>query len=280
MPFHRDNFTNFTSQTRNNIALNDYNSPEDPRKEKRSLVGNSIILNLVIIVVVAAIGLWISYISIALFTKHGQKDIVPKVENMSYTEAIKKLHAAGFKIDIRDSLYREDIKPGYVIEQFPKAKSVVKPGRKIFLYINAVNPKQVEIDGGPNHNEDALKGVSLRQGISRLEELGFKNIQIIKVLGETDRIVKVLSNGRTVKKGDKVPVNSRIIIEVYDGRLRELRDSLQNEELSRSGQTYYYNLENGEEGYMSPEEANSPSYPAPSENQEEQDEEPEYEFVE
>lgn len=280
MPFHRDNFTNFTSQTRNNIALNDYNSPEDPRKEKRSLVGNSIILNLVIIVVVAAIGLWISYISIALFTKHGQKDIVPNVENMSYTEAIKKLHAAGFKIDIRDSLYREDIKPGYVIEQFPKAKSVVKPGRKIFLYINAVNPKQVEIDGGPNHNENALKGVSLRQGISRLEELGFKNIQIIKVLGETDRIVKVLSNGRTVKKGDKVPVNSRIIIEVYDGRLRELRDSLQNEELSRSGQTYYYNLENGEEGYMSPEEANSPSYPAPSENQEEQDEEPEYEFVE
>ena len=280
MPFHRDNFTNFTSQTRNNIALNDYNSPEEPRKEKRSLVGNSIILNLVIIVVVAAIGLWISYISIALFTKHGQKDIVPNVENMSYTEAIKKLHAAGFKIDIRGSLYREDIKPGYVIEQFPKAKSVVKPGRKIFLYINAVNPKQVEIDGGPNHNEDALKGVSLRQGISRLEELGFKNIQIIKVLGETDRIVKVLSNGRTVKKGDKVPVNSRIIIEVYDGRLRELRDSLQNEELSRSGQTYYYNLENGEEGYMSPEEANSPSYPAPSENQEEQDEEPEYEFVE
>ena len=77
-----------------------------------------------------------------------------------------------------------------------------------------------------------------------------------------------------------MPVNSRIIIEVYDGRLRELRDSLQNEELSRSGQTYYYNLENGEEGYMSPEEANSPSYPAPSENQEEQDEEPEYEFVE
>ncbi len=280
MPFHRDNFTNFTSQTRNNIALNDYNSPEEPRKEKRSLVGNSIILNLVIIVVVAAIGLWISYISIALFTKHGQKDIVPNVENMSYTEAIKKLHTAGFKIDIRDSLYREDIKPGYVIEQFPKAKSVVKPGRKIFLYINAVNPKQVEIDGGPNHNEDALKGVSLRQGISRLEELGFKNIQIIKVLGETDRIFKVLSNGRTVKKGDKVPVNSRIIIEVYDGRLRELRDSLQNEELSRSGQTYYYNLENGEEGYMSPEEANSPSYPAPSENQEEQDEEPEYEFVE
>ncbi|HBC22369.1 MAG TPA: hypothetical protein DC009_09970, partial [Porphyromonadaceae bacterium] len=61
--------------------MNDYNKPEEPRKEKRSLAGNSIILNLIIIVVVAAIGLWISYISIALFTKHGQKDIVPNVEN-------------------------------------------------------------------------------------------------------------------------------------------------------------------------------------------------------
>ena len=39
-------------------------------------------------------------------------------------------------------LYRDDIKPGHVIEQFPKAKSIVKPGRKIFLYINAVHPKE------------------------------------------------------------------------------------------------------------------------------------------
>lgn len=245
--------------------------------------------------IVAALGIWIVYISIALFTKHGQKDVVPNVENMSYTQAINKLHAAGFKIDIRDSLYREDVRPGFVIEQFPKAKSIVKPGRKIFLYINAVNPKMVEIDDGANHLDDALKGVSLRQGLSRLEELGFKKVQIIKVLGENDCIVKVLSNGHPVKKGEKVPINSKIIIEVYDGRLRQLRDSLQNEELSRSGQVYYYNLEKGHEGYFNPESGGGSyssgggSYSSPSrtsqpsqpqENNESQQEEPDYEFVE
>lgn len=275
------------------------NNTDQPGKAPRRGIGNSLIVNILIIGVVAALGLWICYISIALFTKHGQKDIVPNVENMSYTDAIKKLHAAGFKIDIRDSLFREDVRPGFVIEQFPKAKSVVKPGRKIFLYINAVNPKQVEIDNGTNRNEDALKGVSLRQGLSRLEELGFKKVQIVKVLGENDCIVKILSNGRTVKKGDKVPINSKIIVEVYDGRLQALRDSLQNEELSKSGNVYYYNLEKGSEGYIPSSEVygggggesyssgggggsyTPPAQPStPSEGSENSQEEQEYEFVE
>lgn len=272
------------------------NNSGSDKKQGSSWVSNSIILNILIICVVAALGIWICYISIALFTKHGQKDTVPNVENLTYTEAIKKLHDAGFKVDIRDSLYREDIRPGFVIEQFPKGKSVVKPGRKIFLYINALNPKQVVIDDGRNHNENALRGVSLRTGLSRLEELGFKKVQIIKVLGDNDCIVKVLCNGRTVKKGEKIPVNAKIIVEVYDGRLSALRDSLQNEELSRSGQVYYYNLENGSEGYFDPnateEESEGGSYgggsytpsepshePAPEKNENNSEENESYEFV-
>lgn len=217
-------------------------------------MGRSIFLNILLIIIVAALGIWIAYISIALFTKHGQRDIVPNVENMSYTEAIKKLNAAGFKVDIRDSLYRDDIKPGYVIEQFPKWKSEVKPGRKIFLYLNAVHPKQVLIDDGKNHAEAALKGLTERQAISRLEELGFKpeQIKLVKVLGENDRVVKILANGRTVRKGEKISVKAKIILEVYDGRLTLLRDSLQNMELSRAGRTYYYSTEKGHEGYFDP----------------------------
>ncbi|MDE6670005.1 MAG: hypothetical protein K2K26_10095, partial [Muribaculaceae bacterium] len=37
-------------------------------------------------------------------------------------------------------------------------------------------------------------------------------------------------NGRTVKKTEKVPVNAAIVVEVYDGRLGALRDSLQTAE--------------------------------------------------
>lgn len=200
------------------------------QREGGLLRRHPILANIIIILAVAVIGVWIVYLSIAIFTKHGESDVVPRVENMSYTQAIGILHDHGFKVDIRDSVYNDQVKPGYVIEQFPKASSVVKPGRKIFLYINAVHPKEVVIDDDNHPREDALKSFSFRQGMARLEELGFKNIRVVRVLGDNDCIVKVTANGKTVKKTEKVPVNARLVVEVYDGRLGELRDSLQNAE--------------------------------------------------
>lgn len=198
-------------------------------KDNSFLSRHPVLANLIIIMLVAAAGLGIAYFSFAIFTRHGESSIVPGVENMSYTQAVQILHAKGFKVDIRDSLYKDDVKPGYVIEQFPKSNSTVKPGRKIFLYINAVHPKEVIIDEDNNPREDALKSTSFRQGYARLEELGFKNIRVVKILGENDCISKIFANGKVVKKMDKIPVNAKIVMEVFDGNLDAVRDSLQAE---------------------------------------------------
>lgn len=192
-----------------------------------------ILANIIIIGLIAIIGLYAVYFALAIFTNHGCSDQVPRVEGKSYTEALELLDSRGFKVDIRDSLYRDDVRPGYVIEQFPKANSIVKPGRKIFLYINAVHPKEVVIDSEGVAGDYAMKGESFRGALSKLEELGFKNVQVVKVLGTTDRVVKVMANGRPVRKMQKVPVNARIVVEVSDGRLKSLRDSLQDAELMR-----------------------------------------------
>ena len=198
---------------------------DNKRKERRS--GRFIITaNLLIIIAVAVAGVAIAYMLTAIFTKHGEETTVPKVENMSYTKAIEILHSKGFNVDIRDSLFREDIKPGFVIEQFPKAKAVVKPGRKIFLYINAVHPKEVVMDDGADRTSLALKRWTYRQAKARLTELGFKNIRTVTVLGADDRVVKILANGKPVFQMQKVPVTAPIIIEISDGRLGALRDSL------------------------------------------------------
>lgn len=197
-----------------------------------------VLSNIIVIVLVAFLGIYFCYISTALFTKHGSSDKVPGVENMSYSQAISILHDHGFRVDIRDSLYKEDVKPGYVIEQFPKANSIVKPGRKIFLYINAVHPKEVVIDDDNHPNEYAFRGYSFRQGMAKLEELGFKKIRVVRVLGDTDRIVKIIANGKTVRKMQKVPVNANIVVEVYDGRLDGLKDSLQELEFMQNYQDY------------------------------------------
>lgn len=214
----------------------------NPKAGKGFMSNHPVLANLIVICVVAVLGIWIVFLALQLFTKHGESQAVPGVENMSYTEAIKRLHAEGLRVDIRDSIYKEDVRPGYVIEQFPKSGSRVKPGRKIFLYINAVHPKEVIIDDDNNPSEDALKSFSFRTGMARLEELGFKNVRVVKVLGDNDCIVKVTANGRVVKKTQKVPVNARIVVEVYDGRLGELRDSLQSEE-------YYHYATNPDADY-------------------------------
>ncbi len=207
----------------------DFKTDEENMKENSFISRHPVITNLIIIILIGIAGLGILYFSFAIFTRHGESAVVPGVEKMSYTQAIEILHSKGFKVDIRDSLYKEDEKPGYVIEQFPKSNSIVKPGRKIFLYINAVHPKEVIIDEDNNPREDALKSTSFRQGKARLEELGFKNIRVIKILGENDCISKIYANGKVVKKLQKVPVNARIVMEVFDGNLEAVRDSIQSD---------------------------------------------------
>lgn len=192
-----------------------------------------VIANILIIILVAFIGIWIVFLSLNIFTRHSESRKVPDVENMSYTRALQTLHENGFRTDIRDSVYNEDVTPGYVIEQFPKPNSNVKPGRKVFLYINAVHPREVIIDADNSGFGEALKGYSQRQGLAKLEELGFRKVNIVKIPGDNDRIIKVLANGKSVRKMQKVPVNSLITVEVYEPIQTHLSDSIINDEYLR-----------------------------------------------
>lgn len=209
---------------------NNRNNPLD--KADKVVGGHPIIANVCIIVVVAVLGLVIVYLSLGLFTKHGQTDTVPSVINMSYGGAVERLHDSGFKVEIKDSMFLEGVKPGSVVEQFPSAGAVVKPGRKVFLYICAVHPKEVILDPTGSPTQEALKNVSGRTARAQLEELGFRNIRVVYVLGNNaNLVVKVLADGKPVMKQQKVPVNAQILLEISDGRIEAIADSLQNSEM-------------------------------------------------
>ena len=184
-----------------------------------------ILVNLVIIILVAILGVLIANFSLAIFTKHGEYSVVPSVEKMSYSSAIDQLHAEGFKVEISDSVFRDDLRPGYVLEQNPTANSKVKPGRTVYLVINAVNAKQVAINN--------IEGISLRQGKAMLQGLGFKdkNIKVVYRLGKHENLIQsVRVDGKKLRPGQRVPVSSVIVLEVSDGRVGQLTDSLLNVE--------------------------------------------------
>ncbi len=93
---------------------------------------------------------------------------------------------------------------------------------------------------------------------------------MVKVLGTTDRVVKVMANGKAVRKMQKVPVTASMVLEVSDGRLNDLQDSLQNLE-------YLDNYRNNPEVYSEPEvtqssesgEYTAPEQEAPASSEEE-----------
>ncbi len=214
--------------------MNTHTDPDNAPKGGLFGGRHPILVNAFLIAALAALGLLIVYFSMAIFTKHGQTGMVPNVENMNYASATEKLHDAGFRVEIRDSLYRDDLRPGIVIEQFPKSGEIAKPGRKVFLYINAVHPKQVMIDEEDRPGLNAMRGMPYRSALAHLQELGFKNIKMVYVLGDNrDMVVRVMADGRPVRKRQLVPVTAHIVVEVYNDRLNLLYDSLYNLEMLR-----------------------------------------------
>ena len=69
-----------------------------------------------------------------------------------------------------------------------------------------------------------------------------------------------------------MPVYAKIVVEVYDGRLSELRDSLQNEELLRQRMEEIYSESPYDAGYASSEPSPETSQPAASSSSEEETE--------
>lgn len=144
------------------------------------------------------------------WTGHGEYREVPDVKGLSYENALDVLAEADMLAILSDSIFNTDAKPGIVMEQMPKSNSTVKPGRSVYLTINAYSPRTVTI---PN-----LTDMSLRQAQSIIEGLGIKNIRVVEVPSEyKDLVLNVKYNGLPISGGTRVPVSAALTIEVGEG---------------------------------------------------------------
>lgn len=169
-----------------------------------------ILTNLLIMALVTVVLIWCANIFMASWTGHGETQIVPDVHNRSLAEAKQTLQGSGFAVEIADSVYNDGANPGYVVEQIPSPGSVVKPGRPVYLTINAVNPPQVQIP--------ALVGISLRQARATLNSLGFPDVTEERVPSDyKDLVIAVRSMGVTLRPGTKLPVGTPIVLQVGEG---------------------------------------------------------------
>lgn len=187
-----------------------------------------IIANLIYMFVVLMILLWIVLLFLRLWTRHGETAIVPDVKHMSYEMAATVLSANGLTIEINDSIYERNLKPGTIVESWPKAGAVVKDGRPVYVTVTAFSTKQVTLSM-------PLTNVSERQAVSYLRGLGINDIRIVPVPSlYPDLVVSARYGDTPITVGTVLPVTSSVTLEVGSGPAEEEAvDSLEDAEVAQ-----------------------------------------------
>lgn len=129
------------------------------------LRSNPILWNLTLIAVVLIALIMLSYIALAVGTRHGMRRRVPDFTGLTLKDAQYYASQKGLKIIVNDSLYVPAYPGGMVLEQLPKGGVDVKEGRKIYLTINSFAQKKLPMP--------YVAGRSLRQAKNMLEGSGF-----------------------------------------------------------------------------------------------------------
>ena len=170
------------------------------------------------IMVVALIICWICMAWLGSWTRHGEVTVVPAVKSLSYQEAQIRLADAGLKVELLDSVYETTTAPGVVLNQNPREGATVKPGRTVYVTVNAFSPRMVVIP--------SLADNSVRQARTTLNGLGITNISERRVPSEfQDLVLGVIYKGTRLSPGARVPVTANITLEIGQG-LYEQYDSV------------------------------------------------------
>ncbi len=140
---------------------------------------------------------------VRIYTNHGKSCAVPDFSDMHIEDARSLVKEKKFRCDVADSLYVATKDPGVVLEQHPKAGSLVKKNRRIFFTLNASGPEKIPMPD--------LVGITLREGKARLVSSGlvlgrlYYRFDISKnVILEQKLEGEVIEAGDSIAKGTSI----------------------------------------------------------------------------
>lgn len=144
------------------------------------------------------------FIYLNSYTRHGERYTLPSFAGMTVEQAKETMEDMNIEFDITDSIYVQDLEPGVIIDQYPKAGNFIKSGRRLIITINTFSPKSVKIP--------YVTGYSLRQAKNRIMSAG---LTINRLIYEPDmaknNVLKQTYNGKVID------VKSNIIVPVGEG---------------------------------------------------------------
>lgn len=175
----------------------------------RKLWNNYVFRNIVLAASVLVIALFVFTVLLNVFTRHNKNKEVPDFSNISVEQAHKLARKERLRIEISDSLFVPSLEPGVVLEQQPDHGTKVKPGRRIYVTINSMQQRIVDVP--------YVTGYSLRQAKNLLETAGLEIERIIYVNDiATNNVLEERYGRKIVKSGNGVeaPLGSGITLTV------------------------------------------------------------------
>ena len=147
-------------------------------------------------------------------TRHDKLIVVPDFVGMTIEEARGVANNKDLNIVVRDSIFDVDLPGGTIVDQLPGTSDVrdvtVKPGRKIYVTINAFNRRQVYVP--------YVAKQTLRQALNQLERSGLTIEKLVYEpdMTSTDYVERQTVSGKEVGSSSKrqVPVGTGVTLYV------------------------------------------------------------------
>lgn len=145
-------------------------------------------------------------------TNHGQEIEVPDLSKMKLEVAEEKLNELDLEVFLLDTVeFNADFPPFTILEQDPKAGSLVKDGRKVYVKLNAGEFTEITIP--------EFKDKTFRQISATIKSLTLKEGKITyKPHIAKDIVLQIFQDGRRLRAGDKVKKNSTLDFVLGDGK--------------------------------------------------------------
>ena len=143
------------------------------------------------------------FLTLRIFTRHGQALSVPDLTGLSISETDSILTERELRYQIVDSVYNSLVERGSIIDQNPSPEFKVKENRTIFLTINAFNPEIIKM---PN-----VVGVSLRQATAIIQTVGLQIGRLTYVPDiAVNNVLQQKFNGAVIEEGDSIIKGSEV----------------------------------------------------------------------
>lgn len=165
--------------------------------------------NITLIVGVILVLAVIAHITMQIGTRHDARRTVPDFTGINIDEAQHLARQNDLKLLVNDSLFVPGYAGGVILDQLPECNVEVKPGRTIYITINAYGQKMVPVP--------YVAGRSLRQAKNQLEIAGLGIAELVyREDMASNYVLEEYYNKRPVTQSSKLqaPVGSGITLYV------------------------------------------------------------------